>query len=251
MSKGETSLNKEEPYRDQAERLKQRIQKINAKVEDGNRDKLPPREQVHRQKKKKTKWKLKYPIIRLLVLCFILLPIIIFSVISYRDNGKKINGAEKTSGSSVGYETINLQKAHQEDENISEEPKESDQKNIDLSEAEEKSLEPKDVEEQPVPTNPSDGTSHTPDSQEDTANKQVPDKNSQQQTPAVKSETTTNSNANSSKIVYHTVKPQETLFKIAMQYYQSQKGIEIIKNANKLQNESIYTGQVLKIPLNN
>jgi len=88
-------VNKEEPYRDQAERLKKRIQKINDKVEDGNRDKLPPREQVHRQKKKKTKWKLKYPVIRLLVLSFILLPIIIFSVISYRDNGKKKSMTQK------------------------------------------------------------------------------------------------------------------------------------------------------------
>jgi hypothetical protein len=104
-------VNKEEPYRDQAERLKQRIQKINEKV-DGVNEKLPPREQVHRQKKKKTKWKVKYPVIRLLVLCFILLPIIIFSVISYRDSGGKVNGTQKTSGSSVGYETINLEKSN-------------------------------------------------------------------------------------------------------------------------------------------
>src|SRR3954468_12877047 len=108
-------MNQEEPYRDQAERLKQRIQKINEKVEES--DDLPPREQIHRQKKKKTKWKLKYPVIRLLVLCFILLPIIIFSVISYRDGGKKINLTEKTSGNSGGYETINLEKPKKLDEN--------------------------------------------------------------------------------------------------------------------------------------
>ncbi|MEH7416013.1 hypothetical protein V7266_12085 [Neobacillus drentensis] len=104
-------MNKEEPYRYQAERLKQRIQKINEKAV-GDSDKLPPREQVHRQKKKKTKWKVKYPVIRLLVLCFILLPIIIFSVISYRDSGGKVNGTQKTSGSSAGYETVNLEKSN-------------------------------------------------------------------------------------------------------------------------------------------
>jgi len=122
-----------------------------------------------------------------------------------------------------------------------------------LSEAEEKSKESKDVVEQPVSSNTSDPSSQTTRSNEDTANKQVPDKDNQQQTAAVKSETNTDSKstANTSKVVYHTVKPKETLFKISMKYYQSQKGIDIIKKANKLQNESIYSGQVLKIPLNN
>ncbi|MFK9095371.1 LysM peptidoglycan-binding domain-containing protein [Bacillus salipaludis] len=244
-------MNKEEPYRDQAERLKQRIQKINDRVEDGDSDKLPPRERVHRQKKKKTKWKLKYPIIRLLVLCFILLPIIIFSVISYRDSGKKINGTEKTSGSSVGYETINIEKTQQEDENISEEQKETKQENIDLSETEEKSSESKEAAVQPVTSNHSDTSIQSPSSNNDSANKQVPDKNSQQQTTDVKSETNTNSTAQTRKIIYHTVKPQETLFKLATKYYKSQKGIDIIKKENKLQSENIYAGQVLKIPLNN
>ncbi len=53
----------------------------------------------------------------------------------------------------------------------------------------------------------------------------------------------------SNKIVYHTVKPKETLFRIAMNYYHSQSGIEIIKEANDLQTNEIHTGQVLKIPL--
>ncbi|WP_160721406.1 hypothetical protein [Bacillus sp. USDA818B3_A] len=125
-------MNKEEPYRDQAERLKRRIQKINEKVE-GNSEKLPPREQVHRHKKKKTKWKVKYPVIRLLVLCFILLPIIIFSVISYRENGVKINGTQKTSGSSVGYETIKIKKSQPENEESKVESSKSQKEDADKS----------------------------------------------------------------------------------------------------------------------
>ncbi|MFZ7945090.1 LysM peptidoglycan-binding domain-containing protein [Neobacillus sp. 19] len=242
-------MNKEEPYRDQAERLKKRIQKINDKVEAG--DKLPPREQVHRQKKKKTKWKLKYPVIRLLVLCFILLPIIIFSVISYRDNGKKINGIEKTSGSSVGYETINLEKPNQADETVVEEPRETVEENIDLKEEEEKSKTIQDVAGQSNSSNNSNSTVQASSSNEAAANKQAPENNSQQQTVTVKNETNATSTEKTSKVVYHTVKPQETLFKIAMTYYQSQKGIDIIKKANRLQNEGIYAGQVLKIPLDN
>ncbi|EKN69636.1 peptidoglycan-binding LysM [Neobacillus bataviensis LMG 21833] len=238
-------MNKEEPYRDQAERLKQRIQKINDKVDDGNSNKLPPREQVHRQKKKKTKWKLKYPLIRLLVLCFILLPIIIFSVISYRDSGKKVNGTEKTSGSSVGYETINLDKSNAEDEIISEKSEETEpnQDTDGSGVAEENSEVPQDVAEQPVSSVPSTPSVPAPSSNNDAANKQVTDKNSQPQPEPVKSET--------NKVIYHTVTKQDTLYKISMKYYQSQKGIDIIKKANKLQGEEIYVGQVLKIPLNN
>ena len=106
-------MNKEEPYRDQAERLKQRIEKINEKKPEGVREQLPPREQIHREKRQKTKWKVKYPVIRILVLSFILLPIIIFSVYSYLE-GEKNSGPLKTGGNSSNYETINFEKSSPE-----------------------------------------------------------------------------------------------------------------------------------------
>ncbi|TWE06223.1 LysM domain-containing protein [Neobacillus bataviensis] len=234
-------MNKEEPYRDQAERLKKRIQKINEKV-DGDSDKLPPREQVHRQKKKKTKWKVKYPIIRLLVLCFILLPIIIFSVISYRDGGVKVNGTQKTSGNSVGYETINLEKANPENEDSIDESSKSDQEADKMTAPEEKSTETSTQEDEsagsPVVT-----------TNQGAVNQQVSDKNSQP-IEAVISQTNPTTPQKTSKTIYHTVKPKETLFKLAIRYYHSKNGVTIIKEANRLQSENIYVGQVLKIPLN-
>ncbi len=51
------------------------------------------------------------------------------------------------------------------------------------------------------------------------------------------------------KIIYHTVQPQETLYRIAMNYYHSKAGVEIIQKANHLNGVQISTGQVLKIPL--
>lgn len=234
-------MNKEEPYRDQAERLKKRIQKINEKV-DGDSDKLPPREQVHRQKKKKTKLKVKYPIIRLLVLCFILLPIIIFSVISYRDGGVKVNGTQKTSGNSVGYETINLEKANPENEDSIDESSKSDQEADKMTAPEEKSTETSTQEDEsagsPVVT-----------TNQGAVNQQVSDKNSQP-IEAVISQTNPTTPQKTSKTIYHTVKPKETLFKLAIRYYHSKNGVTIIKEANRLQSENIYVGQVLKIPLN-
>ncbi|MDN3016671.1 LysM peptidoglycan-binding domain-containing protein [Paenibacillus sp. BSR1-1] len=225
-------MNKEEPYRDQAERLKQRIQKINEKIDESGD--LPPREQLHRQKKKKTKWKFKYPVIRLLVLFFILLPIIIFSVISYID-GKRIGSTVKTSGDSVGYETINLEKTEIDEKNkqADEQQMESNQVKNEAALTEENST--KEISTPPRPVNID-------------ANKSG-DKNSQPIQETKKSQPT--APKKTSKIVYHTVQPKETLYHIAMKYYKSQSGMNIIRQANHFQGDNINAGQVLKIPLNN
>lgn len=227
-------MNKEEPYRDQAERLRQRIQKINEKIEDS--DELPPREQLHRRKKNKTKWKLKYPVIRLLALFFILLPVIIFSVISYLD-GKKINGAVKTSGESVGYETINLEKTDTKEINkqVKEEPAEPTQGMTE------------------IPNTEGNSTQENSASQNSGVNKEISniksgDKNSQTVQETKKSQPVA---APKTKIVYHTVQPKETLYHIAMEYYHSQTGMDIIRQANHFQGDNISAGQVLKIPITN
>jgi LysM repeat protein len=231
-------LNNEEPYRDQAERLKQRIEKINETVD--SKDVLPSREQIHRQKKKKTKWKLKYPVIRLLVLFFILLPIIIFSVISYRDGAKKINGVEKTSEDNVGYETINLEKSTDEDENNPEKSVESSEtitENSSNSEPEETSDETIDQVVQP----------------ETKENTSVLTPNTNQNSPDTEVSNTNNEEkeAETSTFVSHTVQPDENLYKLAMKYYNSPKGMDIIIKANNLKSDQVSAGQVLKIPMNN
>ena len=51
------------------------------------------------------------------------------------------------------------------------------------------------------------------------------------------------------QVIEHTVKPQETLFRIAMNYYNSQAGIDKIKEWNNLENQDLKAGQILKIPL--
>ncbi|WP_223591613.1 LysM peptidoglycan-binding domain-containing protein [Neobacillus bataviensis] len=225
-------MNKEEPYRDRAERLKQRIQKINEKMDESGD--LPPREQLHRQKKKKTKWKFKYPVIRLLVLFFILLPIIIFSVISYLD-GKKISNTVKTSGDSVGYETINLEKTE-----IDEKNKQADEQQMESNQVKNEAAITEENNTKVISTPPSPVTID--------ANKSG-DKNSQPIQETKKSQPT--APKKTSKIIYHTVQPKETLYHIAMEYYKSQSGMNIIRQANHIQGDNIDAGQVLKIPLNN
>ncbi len=216
-------MNKEEPFRNQAERLKQRIEKINEETTE-IRDQFPPREQVHREKRNKTKWKLKYPVIRILVLFFILLPIVIFSAYSYLEEGKgKGKGTEKVSGSSSGYEVINFEK--------------SDTKsNVDKKDNNDDNLIEENVEEavevqQPI-------TEDTP------TENPASDKNSgtSTETPAPQPE--------KPAIIYHTVKKGDNLYRIALKYYHSKAGEEIIRKANNIRGDEIYLGQVLEIPLN-
>ncbi|MBB2480636.1 LysM peptidoglycan-binding domain-containing protein [Bacillus sp. APMAM] len=51
------------------------------------------------------------------------------------------------------------------------------------------------------------------------------------------------------KVIKHVVQPGETLFTIAMKYYHSRDGEEIIQKYNHLTNTTVYFGTTLQIPL--
>jgi len=63
--------------KDQAENLRKKMENISKQQEDDELQ-LPPRSEVH--KKKKMKWKVKHPLVRILALFFVLLPISIYSI---------------------------------------------------------------------------------------------------------------------------------------------------------------------------
>lgn len=230
-------MNKEEPYRNQAEKNRQRIEKTIEKTAE-ERVQLPPREQVHREKRKKskTKLKLKYPVIRILVLFFILLPIVIFSVYSYLDGGEK-KGPEKVSGDSSGYEVINFEKKNME---TNEKPVEEEKEAIEADDVKEEEVEAENTTDS---SNENAGLNAEVIETNGTA-----DKNSgaQAETPVT---TETIPPENPGKIVNHTVQKGENLYRIALKYYQSKDGEEKIRKANSLKGDEIYLGQVLKIPL--
>ncbi|MEH7255143.1 LysM peptidoglycan-binding domain-containing protein [Neobacillus niacini] len=225
-------MNKEEPFRHQAERLKQRIEKINEETVEP-REQLPPREQIHREKRKKTKWKIKYPIIRILVLFFILLPIAIFSAYSYLDGGKS-KGPEKVSGDSSGYEVINFEKSETDSNN---EKKAEDEKEISTE------VEPEEKIEILQPDS-SDTQVESP------ASEQGAEENSGISTETTESPAPqSNSITGSETVIFHTVKKGENLYRISLKYFQSKNGEEIIRKANNLKGNEIFLGQVLEIPL--
>jgi len=230
-------MNKEEPIRDQAEKLRKRMKDVDQKVDspkDGNttlsNEKLPPRSRVHKQKqlKKKTKIKVKYPLIRLLGMFFILLPIVIFSIYTYNESQK--SSVRSTVEESKGAEAVYYTDA---EEDIAEEVEEENT-----------------VTEEAV-TDENGGAEAS--AVEESANAEQANSIETVQETTITPESSTNSNTKAEPVdqtvVYHKVQRGETIFRLAMKYYKSQSGIDIIKKANSLPSNEITVGQTLTIPL--
>ncbi|MCA1063225.1 LysM peptidoglycan-binding domain-containing protein [Rossellomorea sp. AcN35-11] len=221
-----------DPYRDQAAKLKKKIERVKVPEETTNnkREPLPARSELHRKKKQKNKWKLKYPLISLLLFFFILMPLTVFSIYSYFDNrdGPLLVMSEDAGGvEEVRYDQgdpTNEENAGVEDR----EEVEADAKGKNIDETDEEVVSPaangKEKQAPPV--------------QHETEN----EKREEEKKEEPKGEGNNN-------IVYHTVQPQETLFRIAMNYYNSQTGVDRIKEWNNIQENEIQAGQVLEIPL--
>jgi LysM repeat protein len=228
------SMNKEDPYRDQAEKLRQNIER--KEFEEGQlvqREELPPRSRLHHQKHKKNKWKLKYPVIRLLALFFILLPITIFSIYSAIARDKVGNILKTDEESTEGFETINIEKY--DNNPINEE--------IQVGEENPETPETKDN----VGENSNSSVNESGDK-----NGEAEVKSLTENVESTSRDLVVENKAKESvspDIVYHTVQPGETIYKISIKYYQSKAGIDPIKTANNLSSNEIRVGQVLTIPL--
>jgi LysM repeat protein len=218
-------MNREDPYRDQAERLRKKIAKNQEEEQVPELEDLPPRSRLHHKKRKKNKFKVKYPIIRLLALFFILLPITIFSM--YYINSGKIGGSQKVSNNQSGFETVGYDDGKEDKATIIEE-REVPSENVSAAEAEKAKEIEKEIETHiPVPQKPEVVNDTDKSSASEEEEKKEPKKG---------------------KVVYHTVKPNETIFRISMNYFNSPSGIEIIRKANNLKDNEIQAGQVLTIP---
>ncbi|UGB29298.1 LysM peptidoglycan-binding domain-containing protein [Metabacillus sp. B2-18] len=217
-------MNDQKRQSDQAEGLRTKM--IDEyKQEHGD---YPPRSEVHKgQKSTKAKVKMKYPVIRLLALFFILLPIFILSMNVYF-NGKN---AQITQGDQVvGVDTVFISNG-QESTNESEEVNSSDST---VEEQDSSDLESEEV----VSTNTSSSENEAKVGQEDQITEDTLQTNSEETGVEEYKEIKT-----------HKVTSGETLFTIAIEYYNSKAGMEIIRTYNGITGNEIYEGQVLKIPI--
>ncbi|WP_102274718.1 LysM peptidoglycan-binding domain-containing protein [Cytobacillus massiliigabonensis] len=232
-------MNREDPYRDQAERLRKKIEKnIDSNEIEPVKEKLPPRSRHHQKKKKKNKWKIKYPVISLLALFFILLPIAVLSIYHSLNDGSS-GSAEKASTTNSGFETVGYENKVDKKVNETEvkqdagKTKDDTAKNSNQAESKSSIPTPRD----PVNGDKNDkGVTETSKEAENKANQEKQKEKEEQEQDK------------DAAVIYHTVKSNETLYRIAMNYYKSQSGIEIIRQANNLNGNEIRVGQVLKIP---
>ncbi|MBU8770609.1 LysM peptidoglycan-binding domain-containing protein [Cytobacillus oceanisediminis] len=242
-------MNKEDPYRDQAERLRKKIDRKQEVEYSGQKSALPPRSRVHQEKRKKSKWKVKYPVIRLLALFFILLPITIFSIYQYVSSDKNINAGLNAEIEETGSETV-VFATNDEDEGtaieVREEPESQEPEKPEKAEGVQVKEDAKvQQEKQASQTTAKEDKGSEPNSKNQ-AQQTAPESTDSSKTAGKQEQEELKTEG---KVVYHTVKPKETIFRIAMTYYKSQSGIEKIKQANNLPSNEIQTGQVLKIPL--
>ncbi|WP_169907930.1 LysM peptidoglycan-binding domain-containing protein [Priestia abyssalis] len=193
--------------------------------EDGTQ--LPPRSKARQEKKrkKKEKYKLKYPLISVLSVFFISLPAVAYFSYKHYVTKQETFLMLEEKEEVTGYEVVDFA----EPSDTTAVPEEIEKT------VEEKQTESSDVKE---------GTEAAP---ADDLNENTP----------VSSEGSPNEKANVEEkgvdgeyqIIQHTVRGNDTLFSIAIQYYHDVKGTQLIREWNKLENGKIKEGQVLKIPL--
>jgi LysM repeat protein len=216
-------MSKSKDNRDQAQLLRNRMN-TNTEEENSSIDmlELPPRSRVHKVKdeKKKTKVKLKYPMVRFLALLFVLLPIAILGYTYYQNNQPPAaNMVSNNQNESPYKEEISLDssngekvKANKAVESVKEENDENNNEDD------------RQVGEEETTENTSEPQGGQPSSSPET-------------------------NEDNYDIVFHTVKNGDTLYSISQHYYNSRSGEELIKKWNGLKSNKVENGKVLKIPV--
>ncbi|MDQ0161502.1 LysM peptidoglycan-binding domain-containing protein [Bacillus alveayuensis] len=196
----------------------------------------PPRSEVHHKKGKRKSKNGKYPLLRFLVVTFIFIPLIVFSIIYLLE---RKNEAKVSEGSS-DFESVIV--------SFSDYEKEVDQaKNANHNENESvagKKEEKKDQQQEELKKDTA------PIIEKNEENEKVEIEKKEEEYKSSNPSIDTNDQANENvRIITHTVQPGETLYRISMKYYQSRDGEEKIRQYNHLNGNEIYVGQVLKIPL--
>ena len=187
---------------------------------------LPSRKEIHGKKKQKTKLKIKFPFVKMLALFFVILLGTVWAIASLKDGDSVESSKDKESEYTESIGEISGFEDDEEDVLANENETTSNPIEIEsLQSTEEES----DASEQPEQAT----------TIETTVNDQQNTSDPQQ---------TTASDSKNDEVIQHVVQSNENLFRIALKYYSSADGVEIIKQYNGLKSNDILTGQVLNIP---
>ncbi|MDW7616466.1 LysM peptidoglycan-binding domain-containing protein [Peribacillus simplex] len=273
-------VQKNEKENDQAGELRSRMERQKAKSS------LPKRSKVHQNKKKKSKVKIKFPMIQLLALFFILLPIGFYSLYTYLqhrpvqdtksdqviidenkgDEDKETipttataaDLKEKKEKASAKAEAEKEKKEKEEAEAKAkaeeEEKRKAAKEEQAKKKAEEKAKAQQVAEEKAKAQQIADEKAKAQQIADEKAKaQQIADEKAKREAAEKKvtAERVQDAKPNKDdyKVLLHTVQGEETLFRISMNYYKSQEGIALIREWNGLNGNEISKGQVLKIPI--
>ncbi|MED3911106.1 LysM peptidoglycan-binding domain-containing protein [Peribacillus simplex] len=249
-------VQKNEKENDQAGELRSRIERQKAKSS------LPKRSKVHQNKKKKSKVKIKFPMIQLLALFFILLPIGFYSLYTYlQDRPVPVTKSDQVVLKEEDKESIpttatadDLKEKESAKAGAEKEKEEAEAKAKAEQEAEEKAKAEQEAEEKAKAEQEAEEKAKAEQEAAEKAKAQHIADEKAKKAAAEKKKAAENVQAakpdkESYKVVLHTVQGEETLFRISMKYYKSQEGIALIREWNGLNGNEISKGQVLKIPI--
>ncbi len=225
------------------------------KVHPSDDSHFPTREDFHEYKKQRTK-KVRNPLFTTLAIIFPIIVITVFFLLIYytskeiNDNNNQGVYIDKTSSAdtdpvpSALVETKNDANADKADASDEEKKKKDEEKEKQRSKEKaeqkkkEKAAKEKEEREKAAAAKKREQQQLAlQKQQEEKKRKEAEEKKKQEEKPV--------------RVVQHTVGPEENLYRISMKYYKSRSGEEKIKAYNHLNGNSVYSGQVLNIPLEN
>jgi hypothetical protein len=245
---------KQDPYQERMEKMRQKVDKTE-KLEE---QPLPSRREYHQKKKQRLskpevstesgsaeenaqqeelKQSPGFPLLKSLLVFFILLPITVFFAYTYFSSHPKLLTSQKDKGVGVEISYDNHVGGNNPSEVASASPSKSDSHKKNIQASVKKSNESsKTMEKQIKPL-------------KKPAAKLQPVKTTKPKSssPSKTSGPSQGSTDTKNRVLYHQVKPKETLFSISMKYYHSQSGIATIEKWNNIGPSGIQSGQTLKI----
>ena len=212
----------------QAKRLRKRMEKNHLSKEAVQS--LPPRSEVHKEKTTKMKWRLKYPVVRLLVVVFLILVLVIPGINLWQQRDDELELSVSNNSKNQSFESIT--RVNEDELQLEEENDfvlESSKSTVAVSDDD------KSEEEQETKVNKEN------EQLSQNHENEVIEKNVEAESVESKEQ----------QYIIHTVKGDENLFRISLKYYNSRRGEAIIKELNGLDEDgTVYEGQKLKIPVN-
>ena len=248
---------KQDPYQERMEKMRQMVDKTEKRVKLEEQP-LPTRREYHQKKKHKLNYQepvhdsgsaeenvqqevqkqsLGFPLLKGLLVFFILLPITVFFAYTYFSSHPKLLTTQKDKGVGVEISYDNHDGSNNPSEvaaassSKTDSHKKKPQASVKRSNESSKTLEKQ--------TEPLKKTAAKPQPVKTTKPKNL--------SPSKPSGPSQVSPGSKVRVLYHQVKPKETLFSIAMKYYHSQSGIATIEKWNKIGPNGIQSGQNLKI----